>query len=78
MNRIVISPHYDPDLAEAETHGPDALMDALKIVCACGHPRVEHFGASGSLASFGGSACALCWECPTFRPTGVPDWPPTI
>jgi hypothetical protein len=38
------------------------------VLCVCGHTRQEHYGASGALASFGGTACERCWECPTFRP----------
>ncbi len=62
-----IDPHYDPDLQEAVEHGGEAALNAALIVtCSCGHSRAEHMGATGALASFGGTACNQCWTCPTF------------
>jgi hypothetical protein len=62
-----IDPRYDPDLLEsADQGGEQAVAAALAVVCACGHTRAEHMGATGALASFGGTACEKCWTCPTF------------
>jgi hypothetical protein len=62
----VIDPHYDPDLVEARERGPHSLAVALATMCVCGHPRSDHMGATGALASFGGTACNSCWSCGTF------------
>lgn len=63
-----LSPHYDTDLLDAwEMGGEAGFRDALAQRCQnCGHAREDHLGSSGALASFGGSACELCWTCPTF------------
>jgi hypothetical protein len=58
-----IDPDLDPDLMGLEG---EQLREALDRMCTCGHPRHEHMGATGSTASFGGTACNLCWSCPTF------------
>jgi hypothetical protein len=64
-----ISVPHDPDLVRAWAEGgEDAVRAALQVRCECGHPRHEHMGATGALASFGGSACNGCWTCRTFRP----------
>lgn len=66
----VVNPAYDTDLVELDG---EELHLALLQFCACGHRRDEHYGASGSIASFGGSACKVCWVCPTFRPVAHPN-----
>jgi hypothetical protein len=40
------------------------LDEAADVVCRCGHARVahEHYRA--------GTQCALCIDCPRFRPSG--------
>jgi hypothetical protein len=55
---------YDTDLVGLTQ---DARELALRVLCTCGHPRSAHLGATGALASFGGSACERCWTCATFR-----------
>jgi hypothetical protein len=62
-----ISERYDTDLWPLR-YSPWDLEAALAVLCVCGHTRQEHYGANGALASFGGTACECCWECPTFRP----------
>ena len=66
---ITPDPHYDPDLIGLDDQ---ELAAALQRICECGHCRADHMGATGALASFGGSACALCWTCGTFRPRDQP------
>lgn len=67
--RYEVDPHYDPDLqAVLESGGEKALAVALAVKCRCGHARENHPGATGALASFGGSACDECWDCGTFTP----------
>ncbi len=62
-----INEHYDPDLQEALERGGEAgLSRACAEVCRCGHRRDQHFAATGSLGSFGGTACEECWACGTF------------
>lgn len=64
MIGYTVSRVYDPDLVEAREQG--RLGEALAAVCVCGHQRHHHFGATGALASFGGTACQECWTCGTF------------
>jgi hypothetical protein len=64
-----LSEHHDPDLWPLRDD-PDALAAARARLCECGHPRSAHMAATGALGSFGGTACDLCWACPTFRPRG--------
>lgn len=70
MSRYVVNEAYDPDLQRAlEQGGEKALRVALAAMCACGHTREHHHAMTGSLGSFGGSACGQCWTCPTFTAT---------
>lgn len=64
-----VDPRVDFDLQAAlEQGGERALAEARAVRCTCGDTRGDHLGATGALASFGGSACDLCWTCPTFTP----------
>jgi hypothetical protein len=51
---------------------PDVNVPPLDAPCRCGHARRDHNGhtedeaPTGAQASFGGSACELCWTCGTF------------
>lgn len=61
----------DPDLLGLE--GEELRVALMRLCLNCGHPRHEHMAATGALGSFGGTACNLCWTCPTFRGEPVPS-----
>lgn len=66
--RFGASRYYDADVFERlDGGGEAAVLEYLATACACGHPRADHYAATGSLGSFGASACGLCWACATFR-----------
>jgi hypothetical protein len=78
MARYEPDPRYDPDLVAAlEAGGEQGLADAMAATCrTCGHTRADHAGATGALASFGGSACERCWDCGAFLHSSYPAEPP--
>lgn len=78
VGRFEPDPRYDPDLVAALERGGEQLLgEALTATChTCGHTRRDHAGATGALASFGGSACEKCWDCGTFVHSSYPADPP--